>query len=120
MIIFGPVNTMWAIISIFICTRVTDMVISGNKTAKATYIISSKPQEVSRALLDNIQRGITALPARGVYSNKERDILLCILNQKELVQAKEIVKSIDSKAFIVVTPASEVLGEGFEPLGKTH
>lgn len=116
MILFGPINTMYAVISIFIAIKVTDVIISGFQSAKAAFILSSRSDEVSKALLDSIYRGITAIPARGVYTGQSRDMLLCILNQKELVYAKEIVKQIDPKAFIIITSASEVLGEGFRPL----
>jgi uncharacterized membrane-anchored protein YitT (DUF2179 family) len=116
MILFGVLTALYAIASIYIFVKVTDTVISGFQTAKAAYILSRKSKEVSAALLCGIDRGITAIPARGVYSGIQKDMLLCIMNQKELVKTKEIVKEIDPDAFIIVSSASEVLGHGFSRL----
>ncbi|MCL1935673.1 MAG: YitT family protein [Defluviitaleaceae bacterium] len=116
MFVFGTINTMYAIISIFVTIKVTDVVVSGLKSAKAAFILSTKSEEISTELLKSVYRGITAIPARGVYTGRTKDMLLCILSQKELVIAKEVVKSVDPNAFVIVTSVSEVLGEGFRPL----
>lgn len=120
MVMFGPINTMYAIISIFATIKVTDVVVSGFQYEKAAFIISDKSKEVSASLLASIYRGITAVPARGVYTGIEKDMLICILSQRELVIAKEIVKQVDPKAFVIVTSVSEVLGEGFSALDNTN
>ena len=118
MLMFGPINTMYAVISIFTIVKVTDVVISGVQSAKAAFILSSRSEEISKALLESISRGITSIPAKGVYTGQSRDMLLCIMSRKEMVRAKEIVKELDPKAFIIITSASEVLGEGFRPLNN--
>lgn len=120
MIIFSPINSMYAIISIFISIKVTDIVISGFQSAKAAFILSSKSEEVGKALLTSISRGITSIPAKGVYTGQSRDMLLCIMGQKELVRAKEIIKKVDPEAFIIITSAQEVLGRGFKPLDSDN
>ena len=116
MFLFGPVMAMYAIIAIVIFVKVMDVVISGFQSAKAAFILSSKHDEVSKALLASINRGITVIPARGAYSGISKDMLLCIMSQKELIKAKEIVKDIDPDAFVMVTSVTEVLGNGFMPL----
>ncbi|MCL1997005.1 MAG: YitT family protein [Defluviitaleaceae bacterium] len=118
MLMFGAINTMYAVVSIFITVKVTDVVISGVQSAKAAFILSAKSEEISKVLLTNISRGITSIPAKGVYTGQSRDMLLCIMSQKELVKAKEIVKEVDPQAFIIVTSATEVLGAGFSPLNN--
>lgn len=120
MVMFGAINTMYAIISIFVTIKVTDVVVSGFQSAKAAFIISDKHEEVSQALLAGIYRGMTAIPVRGMYTGIEKEMLLCILNQRELVLAKEIVKKADPKAFVIVTSVSEVLGEGFRSLDNAN
>ena len=120
LVMFGLINTMYAIISIFLSIKVTDVILSGFQSEKATFVISEKSKEVSEALLAAIYRGITAIPARGVYTGEQKDMLLCILSQRELIIAKEIVKQIDPKAFIIVTSVSEVLGQGFSSLDNNN
>jgi uncharacterized membrane-anchored protein YitT (DUF2179 family) len=116
MLTFSVLTALYAIVSIYVFMKVTDTVLSGFQTKKATYILSRKSAEVSAALLTGIDRGITAIPARGVYSGMQKDMLMCIMNPQELVKAKDIVREIDPDAFIVVSSASEVLGEGFSSL----
>ena len=62
---FGPINTMYAIISIFITIKVTDTVIAGAQYEKVLFIISTEHQKISEVLLANIYRGVTAVQARG-------------------------------------------------------
>jgi uncharacterized membrane-anchored protein YitT (DUF2179 family) len=116
MITFDVLTALYAIVSIYVFVKVTDTVLSGFQTKKATYILSRKSAEVSAALLAGINRGITAIPARGVYSGMQKDMLMCIMDAQELVKAKDIVREVDPDAFIVVSSASEVLGEGFSSL----
>lgn len=113
---FGVVNTMYAIVSIFITIKVVDTMVSGLQSAKAALIMSEKSEEVSKVLISSIDRGLTAIPSRGVYSGVSKDMLLCIMSQKELVKIKAIVKEIDPNAFVIVTSVTEVLGKGFRPL----
>lgn len=114
--VFGIINTMYAIVSIFITMKVVDIMIQGLHPAKAAIILSEKSEELSKALIYSMERGVTAIPSRGVYSGKSKDMLLCIMSQKELVKTKALVKEIDPKAFVMVTSVTEVLGNGFSPL----
>lgn len=114
--IFGAVNTMYAIVSIFITIKVVDTMVQGLQSAKAAFIMSEKSEEVSKVLISSMDRGVTAIPSRGVYSGVSKDMLLCIMSQKELVKSKALVKEIDPNAFVIVTSVTEVLGKGFRPL----
>ena len=58
--------------------------------------------------------GVTGLDARGMYSGQEKCMLYCVVSKKEMVEVKEIVLKIDKNAFVIVTDAREVLGEGFQ------
>ena len=60
-----------------------------------------------------MERGVTGISARGMYSNKEKQMLFCVVSKKEIAPVVEIVSSIDKKAFIIVSDAREVMGEGF-------
>ena len=116
MVVFGPLKMLYAIASVYVFTKVTDAVISGFRTAKATFILSTKSSEICKSLMSEINRGITIIPVRGGYSGQDKDMLLCTMNQKDLVKAKEIIKEIDPTAFVIVTTVNEVLGNGFSLL----
>jgi len=82
--------------------------------SKMTMVITSKQEEVREAILNKIDRGMTKLTAYGGYTDQERPILMCVVDQAEFTKLKQIVKSIDPSAFVIVTDAAEVLGEGFK------
>lgn len=111
--VFGPTNALYAIVTIYIVAKVTDGLLEGMKYAKAAYIITDKYEEVSHSLLYDLDRGVTGIHVRGMYEGTERMMLFCVVGKKQIVHLKEAVAQIDPKAFIIVTDAREVLGEGF-------
>lgn len=111
--VFGPKNALYAIVAIYIVAKVTDGLLEGMNYAKAVYIISDKDEEIAKALMEELDRGVTGISAKGMYAGKERTMLFCVLGKKQIVQLKEIVVQIDPGAFLIVTDAREVLGEGF-------
>lgn len=110
---FGITATFYAVISIFVFTKVTDALLTGAQNSKAMYVFSNNPEEIAGKLQQKIDRGITLINGKGVYSGKNIEILMCVMNRKELVDAKSVVAEADPKAFVVITSAHEVLGEGF-------
>ena len=113
MFFFGVKPALYAVVAIFITTEVADAIMEGIKYSKAAYIITEDAAEVADALMHRMNRGVTAIHAKGMYSGNEKDILFCAVSKKEIVELKEIVMELDSKAFVIVTDAREVLGEGF-------
>ena len=113
MFFFGVKPALYAVVAIFITTEVSDAIMEGIKYSKAAYIITEDAAEVADALMHRMNRGVTAIHAKGMYSGNEKDILFCAVSKKEIVELKEIVMELDSKAFVIVTDAREVLGEGF-------
>lgn len=111
--IFGLNKALYAIISIFVISQVTDGIIEGLKFSKLAYIITDYHDEVAKAIMTTLGRGATGLNATGMYSSTEKKVLLCVVSKKEIVQVKEIVTKIDPRAFVIVSDAREVLGEGF-------
>lgn len=109
---------MYALITIFITAWLIDMVQEGFSYAKAFYIISSQPERMTAAVLQEINRGATVLRGRGAYSGTDRDVLLVVVNRSEVTRLKDLIHEIDSKAFVILTDAHEVLGEGFKPLSE--
>lgn len=111
--IFGVQRALYAIVAIFIATKVTDALLEGLKFSKAAFIITDRYEEVSRVIMEELNRGITGLQAKGMYSGEEKCMLYCVVSKKEIVALKELVLGIDRNAFVIVTDAREVLGEGF-------
>ena len=112
-----PKAALYALICIFITARVIDMVVQGFERHKACYIITEYHETIKQKLMENLQRGITILNARGGFSNADRPVLLCIISAQELARLKLIVRMEDENAFVFITAAHEVLGEGFDRLG---
>ena len=113
MYVFGVERALYAIIAVYLVTKVSDGIIEGLKFSKSVYIITDKPDEVSRMVMEDIDRGITGIRAKGMYSGNDKLMLFCVVGKKELVHLKEMIDEIDPKAFVIVGDAREVHGEGF-------
>ena len=105
---------LYAIVTLFISSKVIDALLEGVNFAKAIYIISDRSDEISDKILKDLDRGVTALHGTGMYTGRHKKVLLCVLHRGQLPALKEIVKSVDEKAFIILTDIREVLGEGFK------
>ncbi len=110
---FGVTNCMYAIVSIYICTKVINQVLEGLSFKNVCYIITDHYEELSEVLLQELDRGVTGLESKGMYTKKQRVTLMVVISTKDIPKLKEITKRIDEKAFIILTEATEVLGEGF-------
>lgn len=111
--VFGMNRALYAIVAIFITSMVSDQLIEGVKFAKTAFIITEEKQKVAQAVMEVLGRGLTSLDAQGMYSGKHKSLLFCVVSKKEIVDLKEVVSDADPNAFIVVSDAREVLGEGF-------
>ncbi|WP_054704401.1 YitT family protein [Bacillus sp. JCM 19041] len=112
--VFNIELALYALISLFVTTKTIDLVQMGIGYSKIAYIISTKEEQVQKALFQSVDRGVTKLAGYGGYTNKARSVLMCVVNQNEVSRLKQTVKKVDPHAFIVLTNASEVLGEGFK------
>jgi uncharacterized membrane-anchored protein YitT (DUF2179 family) len=105
--------TFYAIFLLFISARIIDIIIDGFDYARMVYIISDKYEEISHAIMHDLSRGATALKTRGLYKNVEREVLTTVVTMKELGQLQDIIKEIDTDAFVIISNVHEVLGNGF-------
>lgn len=112
-VVFGIIPTMYAIISISIFTKVIGTVVAGFDFSKSVFIISNKTDEIGHAILNTISRGATSLDAHGMYTKQPKNVIFCVVSQKQIPELKELVDEIDPDAFVVVSNASEVIGHGF-------
>ncbi|MCL2619069.1 MAG: YitT family protein [Defluviitaleaceae bacterium] len=114
LITFNIERTLYAIISIYITTKIIDAILDGLHFAKAVFIISEKAEAVAAVIMERLDRGVTSLHGEGMYSRNPKNVLMCIVSNKEIVELKDIVHSADTGAFVVVADVREVLGEGFK------
>ena len=112
--LFGLKIALYAIFAIFVTMKVSDITVEGLNTSRAVYIMSDKSEEIAQALLSGLDRGVTGLNAKGMYTQKERCMLLCVVSKKQMVYLKETAMQIDPKAFLIISDAREVWGEGFQ------
>ncbi len=112
-IVFGLGNALYAIIAIYINAKVSDSILEGLKFAKMAFIISDKYASIAQSILTSLDRGVTGLNATGMYSNKDRKMLFCVVSKKEIVKIIDISKKIDPDSFVIVSDVREVQGEGF-------
>ena len=113
MYVFGVHKALYAIIAVYLVTKVSDGLIEGLKFSKAAYIITGKPKEISDMIINDLDRGVTGINARGMYSGQDKLMLFCVVNKKEIIMLNEKVDEIDPDAFVIVTDARDVHGEGF-------
>ena len=113
MYVFGVHKALYAIIAVYLVTKVSDGLIEGLKFSKAAYIITGKPKEISDMIINDLDRGVTGINAKGMYSGQDKLMLFCVVNKKEIIMLKEKVDKIDPDAFVIVTDARDVHGEGF-------
>lgn len=113
LVTFGIEHTLYAIISVYIMGRVIDIYLHKGKSAKMATIISEKNDEIAQEIMTSLDRGVTGLYGSGMYTGKDKRVLLCICSNKDLVEIKDIVKKHDPKAFFVVGNVDEAMGEGF-------
>ena len=111
---FEPQAAMYGLISTFICNVLIDLVLEGPDSAHSYFIISDRSDEIAERVLRDMDRGVTALEAVGMYSHTEKRVLLCVVNRFETIRLRRIVFEIDPKAFVIANKAKEVLGEGFK------
>ncbi|OPX45514.1 hypothetical protein CLHUN_08890 [Ruminiclostridium hungatei] len=109
---------LYSLVSLFITTKVIDAMVEGVDYARAVLIISERQEEISRRIMREMDRGVTELKGRGVYSGKDKNVLLCVLSRSEIPHLKEIVHSLDINAFMLLADVREVLGEGFNGVPK--
>ena len=113
-VVFQDVRTaMYTLFFILIDTLVIDLIGEGGFAGKGFLIVTAKPEEIAKKVSDDLGRGITFIRGMGYYSRKDLDIVYCVVSRNEMKQMKDIVNQIDPFAFITISEAHEILGEGF-------
>ena len=114
-LVFHDLNIIfYALATVLICGRALDYVLYGSDEAKMLYIITDCPEKIADRLLTELDAGVTFLQGHGGYTGKEKKVILCASPKREAPLVEEIVKEEDPYAFMIVTSANEIYGEGYK------
>lgn len=110
----GLQNILYALILIFVSAKISDLIVMGFSHAKLCYIITNKAEEISDFLISHSPRGVTLIQGEGMYTKTPKGVLLTCVKSKQIIALKASIKELDEKAFVIVTEANEVYGQGFK------
>lgn len=114
-IVFRDVEgALYAVFSLIISTRVLDLVLYGGDSAKLVYIISDKADEIADGLMQKLSLGVTYLEGQGAYTGKDKKVLMCAAHRRSFPKIRSLVREKDDMAFMIVSSAQEIFGEGFK------
>lgn len=105
---------LYSAIAIYIMGKIIDILFEGIYFTKLIYIVSEKSEEIAKEIGKNIGRGTTGIYGKGMYTNKDKLILMCAVTRKDIAKAIQIIRKIDKKSFVIITNSREVLGLGFK------
>lgn len=107
---------LYSAISIYLMGKVIDIIFEGVDFSKMMFIISDKYIEISNEIGKKISRGTTGIYSKGMYTNKEKTMLMCIASRGEVIRIRQIANEVDPKSFIVISNVREVYGKGFKKI----
>jgi len=107
-------SALYSVVSMYVASFVMDTVLYGADKGKLIYIITSKPEKVCKDITSILSRGVTKISVKGGYTNAERTLLLCTVRRYEVSAVYDVINKYDKNAFIVVSDAGEIIGEGFK------
>ncbi len=108
------------VVSLFLNSYILDYIILGANTAKLVYIISDHAENIADLIKKHINRGVTAINVRGMYKGEERTMLMCVVKRFELKKLEDLVEGVDKRAFIILTQAKKITGQGFVTFPVNH
>ena len=113
MIAYNLLPVILSIFESYIEARTQDSITNGFSSAIEFRIITDKPQEMANALMRELSRGVTSLPATGMYTGAEHSMLLCVISRRQVNALRRVMKSVDPTSFAVMSSVSQVVGQGF-------
>ncbi len=111
--VFGIPSSIYGVISVFTISFVSGKIVDGPAVSRAAYIISRNSIEIAAIINKRLERGVTGIKVMGMYENKEKIMLVCVVRKREIHKIVEIVEEADKQAFMWIGDAREVMGEGF-------
>lgn len=121
LIVFKSIDSgLYAIIEIFVSSKVIDTLLYGSDTGKMVLVISDKYDEIAKNVIDELDRGVTLLKGRGYYTGSDREVLMCAVRRPQAARLRAIITKADPSAFIIMCEAGDVIGEGFKPINNEY
>ena len=120
-VVFRDIDVaLYAGISVMAASMIMNKVLYGGDEAKCIYIFSEKNHEIAQILLDKLSVGVSYIKSKGAYTGNDTEMIMCVMRRQQLPEATEIVKDIDDGAFLIVTSATEIFGEGYKKHGTYY
>lgn len=114
-LVFGNFDSvLYSIVSVMTTSVVLDMVLYGRDGAKLIYIISDRSEAITSRILKEVDIGVTHLEGSGAYQNREKKVIMCVVKKQLAYKVEEIVREEDASAFMIISSASEIYGEGYK------
>lgn len=107
-------KALYAGITVFVTSYTLDLVLYGRDGAKLIYIISDRAKQITDRLLKELEIGVTYINGQGAYSGREKKVIFCVMRKQLAPKAEEIIREEDAEAFLIITSASEIYGEGYK------
>jgi uncharacterized membrane-anchored protein YitT (DUF2179 family) len=114
-LVFGPQLALYSLVGLFVSSKAIDWTLEGLSGERVALVITKAYEEICNRITHDMDRGVTLLKGRGGYTGEERPVILCVLDRSEEPILRALVHAVDPAAFMVVTAATTVLGEGFAP-----
>ena len=115
---FGSHSADYYVFAVFLSSKFMDLILTGVRAGKQIWIISEEYQKIGSQILEELHRGVTSLDGRGVYSNRKKNVLVCLASAREIARILQIVEKNDDNAFVFIQDVKEIMGEGFVKIGK--
>ena len=114
-------SAMFSIIGMFVVSRVIDLILYGMDNSCICYIISSRPEELSREITSgHLHRGVTLLEGEGAYSHQKKKVIMCVIKRVQIAELRRLVRSVDENAFFILADAKNVFGNGFDRISEVR
>ena len=114
-IVFGNLNAiLYSVLAEVVTSKVLDLILYGTDGAKLLYIISDHSERIAERILIEIDSGVTYLEGKGAYQNTDKKVILCVIRKQNMQKMEDIVRMEDENAFMIVSSASEIYGEGYK------
>lgn len=107
-------RALYAGLAVFVTSFLLDIVLYGRDGAKLIYIISDHSESITKRILEELDIGVTYVQGIGAYSGRDKKVIMCVMRKQLSPKAEEIVKQEDPLAFMIVTSAAEIYGEGYK------
>jgi len=114
--VFGWTEALYGLVLIYISGLAAEVALQGTNIIRTAMIVTTQTDQVARAIMTDLERGVTILAGTGGYTGEPRAVIYCTVSRMEINRLKILVHDIDPQAFMVIGQAQEALGEGFKPL----